>query len=185
VESLLSTVDRSSPVGKRDYAILLLAARLGMRSGDIRNLRLENLDWENATMEFVQEKTRAPQRLPLSEEVGTALIDYLRHGRPVTSNGEVFLGLIPPFSPFKDVGSLHRIITMYRRRAGIGIPASLKGGMHALRHSLATRLLEAGTPLETISNVMGHVSPESTLAYVKASAETLRTVALDWEATHE
>ena len=97
---LLNVVDRSSPKGKRDYAILLLACRLGLRLGDIRTLTLDNLNWEAATIEITQSKTLAPLCLPLTEEVGESLIDYLKSGRPPTDQREVFLTLTPPFLPF-------------------------------------------------------------------------------------
>lgn len=185
VESLLGAVDRASPQGKRDYAMLLLAARLGLRAGDIRGLRLDHLCWDEAKIELVQEKTRVPLSLPLTEEVGTALIDYLRHGRPPADHREVFLQQLPPFKPLAGNSALYRIITVYRRRAGIRLPADRAGGTHALRHSLASRLLEAGTPLETISNILGHVSPDSARVYAKVGIEDLRSVAFDWEASSD
>jgi len=185
VDKLLEVVDRTSPRGKRDHAILLLAARLGMRAGDVRNLRLEHLHWDAARIDFVQEKTRVPQCLPMTDEIGEALVDYLRHGRPATHHREVFLRLTPPIAPFAASNCLYEIVTTYRRVAQIEIPSGRAGGMHAFRHALATRLLEGGTALETISHVMGHVTPTSTLIYAKVGVEDLRGVALEWEASHE
>src|SRR5208337_3311634 len=102
VEALLAAVDRASPKGKRDYAILLLACRLGLRVSDIRGLCLENLHWREDRIEMTQTKTGAPLTLPLTEEVGGALIDYLQHGRPVTYHREVFLRLKAPVEPFSS-----------------------------------------------------------------------------------
>lgn len=179
VESLLAEVDRASPVGKRDLAILLLAARLGMRAGDIRELRLEELNWEEAKIERRQSKTGVPLELPLTDEVGEAIIDYLQNGRPKSQRREVFLRVNAPFEPFGRDNNLHSIITTYRRRAGIVLPRRSRQGLHSLRHTVATRLLEADTPLPVISSVMGHLSSESTRIYAKVDIAALRQVALD------
>ena len=171
VSALLAAVDRSSPCGKRDYAILLLAARLGMRVGDIRALCLDHLSWEQGRIEIPQSKGGAPLSLPLTEEIGHALIDYLRHGRPVSPYREVFLRANAPFRPLGRDSNLYHVITIYRRRAGIALPA----------RSRASRLLEADIPLETISSVLGHLSTESTRIYTKVDIEALRSAALDPE----
>lgn len=180
VVRLLQAVDRSSAKGKRDYAILLLACRLGMRVGDIRTLRLDQLHWEDSTIEVQQSKTDMPLKLPLTSEVGEALIDYLKSGRPQATHREVFLKMTPPFEPFAG-NNLHHIVTYWRLLAGVRFRAPQKRGMHSLRHTLATRLLEKGTPLTTIAEVLGHTSLESTLIYAKANVEALRSVALDPE----
>lgn len=181
VDALLATVDRISPSGKRDYAILLLAARLGIRASDIRNLHFEHLVWDQARIEMKQSKSGEPLSLPLSEEIGHALIDYLRHGRPSSHHREVFLRANAPFEPFGNDNNLHYIVTKYRRRANIDLPARSRRGLHSLRHTVASRLLEAGTPLETISGIMGHLSIETTRIYTKIDVEALRSVAIDLE----
>ncbi len=181
VDRLLAAVDRGSPQGKRDYAILLLAARLGMRVGDIVRLRLEDIHWEARRIELSQAKTGQPLVLPLSEEVGWALIDYFRHGRPAGSHREVFLGCRPPFCPFMHRDNLQHLIHKYRRRAGISVPREQPSGLHTLRHSLASHLLSLGTPLPTISEVLGHTNSESTLIYTKVDLPRLQTCALDPE----
>jgi site-specific recombinase XerD len=178
---LLEAVDRSSAKGKRDYAILLLAGRLGFRAGDIRTLKLDNLHWAQSTIEIIQAKTGAPLILPLTNEVGEALIDYLKSGRPQTTHREVFLKVKPPFDPFRENNNLHHIVTYWRRLAGITFRSSQKRGLHSLRHTLATRLLEKGTPLPTIAEILGHTSLESTRIYAKADVEALRGVAWDLE----
>jgi integrase len=185
IAAILGAVDRGSPVGRRDRAILLLAARLGMRPGDIRRLHLDDLHWGQARIELTQEKTGVSLVLPLTDEVGSAIIDYLRHGRPPTSHREVFLRMRAPFEPFDHSSALYAIITTYRRRASIPAPTTRKGGMRGLRHALASRLLEVGTSIETISHVMGHVTPETTMVYAKVGIEDLRSVALSLEAGHE
>jgi len=181
---LLEAVDRSSAKGKRDYAILLLACRLGLRAGDIRTLKLDQLHWEDSTMEITQSKTGTPLRLPLISEVGDALIDYLKSGRPQTTHREIFLKVNPPFDPFTG-NNLHHIVTYWRLLGGIQFRTPQKRGAHSLRHTLATRLLEKGTPFTTIAEILGHSSLESTRIYAKADVEALRTVALDpEEVTH-
>jgi site-specific recombinase XerD len=176
---LLGAVDRSSAKGKRDYAILLLACRLGLRAGDIRTLKLDQLHWDDSTISVTQSKTGVPLILPLTAEVGEALIDYLKSGRPQTAHREVFLKVNPPFDPFAANSNLHHIIAYWRRLAGIKFRTPQKRGMQSLRHTLATRLLEKGTPFPTIAEILGHTSLESTRIYAKADVEALRSVALD------
>jgi site-specific recombinase XerD len=178
---LLGAVDRSSAKGRRDYAILLLACRLGLRAGDIRTLRLDQLHWDDSTIEVTQSKTGVSLTLPLSTEVGEALIDYLKSGRPAAAHREVFLKVTPPFDPFTTNSNLHHIIAYWRRLAGIKFRTPQKRGMQSLRHTLATRLLQKGTPLPTIAEILGHTSLESTRIYAKADLEALRSVALDPE----
>jgi integrase len=184
VAKLLGAVDRSSPKGKRDYAILLLAARLGMRLGDIRSLRLDDLHWASATIEIVQSKTGAPLILPMSEEVGAGLIDYLRAGRPPSRCREIFLTLRPPFDPFSAGNHLYRVVSDWRNLAGIEFRSKQRRGLHSLRHTLATRLLQQETPFHVISAVLGHRSPASTLIYAKADVEALRSAAINTEEIH-
>ena len=181
VERLLKVVERSSPRGKRDYAILLLAARLGLRLGDIRALRLDDLKWETAAIEITQSKTGAPLCLPLTEEVGLALIDYLKAGRPPSVLREVFLRAQPPFTPFADEGHLYHIVKYWRELAGIQFPRQQHCGLHSLRHTLATQLLRERTPMHVISQILGHATTTSTMIYAKVEVESLRAAALDTE----
>jgi site-specific recombinase XerD len=181
VVRLLNVVDRSSPKGKRDYAILLLACRLGLRLGDIRALTLDDLKWEAATIEITQSKTLAPLCLPLTEEVGEALIDYLKSGRPQTDQREVFLTLTPPFLPFSENNNLYYIVTYWRQLAGIRFRTKQRHGLHSLRHTLATKLLREQTPFHVISEILGHATTASTLIYAKADVEALRGAALNIE----
>jgi integrase len=179
VTALLEAVDRASPVGKRAYAILLLGCRLGLRSSDIRSLRLDDLDWGGGLVSFTQEKTGRRVTLPLTEEVGSALIDYLRHGRPVSPHREVFLMVTAPYAPFSADDRLHRIVDHHRRLAGIPLEPERPRGMHSLRHTVATRLMEARVPLETIADVLGHASVETTRGYTRVDVNALRQVALE------
>lgn len=181
VVKLLQAVDRSSPVGKRDYALLLLASRLGLRVGDLRTLTLDDLDWRASTIGFTQMKTSVPLRLPMSEEVGEALIDYLRFGRPKTEDREVFLTLRRPVGPFSDDAKLYEVVNRWRDLAGISFRRPQRHGVHSLRHTLATQLLREQTPMHVISAILGHASTASTMVYTKADTEMLRSAALDTE----
>lgn len=179
VERLLAVVDRRSPRGKRDFAILLLAARLGLRAGDIKQLTLDHLHWTTSTIEIVQHKTGQPLVLPLIEEVGTAIIDYLRAGRPPVEHRHLFTAMRPPFEPICERNRLYHIVAYWRALAGIKFKTPQRQGLHSLRHTLATRLLSAQTPLPVISAVLGHASSATTFIYAKADVETLRIVAID------
>jgi integrase len=178
VDALLKSINRKSPCGKRDYAILLLAARLGMRAGDIRTLRLDSLRWDDERIEYTQGKTGRKTTLPLTEEVGTALIDYLLHGRPHSVHREVFLRAKAPYRPLSP--AMDRIIKGRCRDAKVKLPPG-HAGMHSLRHTLAQRLLSNETPLETIAGILGHTSLNATRVYAKVNLKQLRTAALDPE----
>ena len=177
-KAILSAVERSSPKGKRDYAILLLADRLGLRSCDIRNLKIDDLKWSKSRIEIVQRKTKQPLVLPLLEDIGEAIIDYLRDARPKSNYREVFLRMNAPFKPFFSSSALYTIFDFYRRRAKVTAPLGHRG-MHSLRHTAATRMLEKSIPIEIISEVLGHVSVESTRIYTKVDIKALRSVALN------
>ncbi len=181
VVRLLEVVDRSSPRGKRDYAILLLACRLGLRLGDIRTLRLDDLKWDTAAIEITQSKTRTPLCLPMTEELGEALIDYLKSGRPQTAYRELFLKAQPPFTPFAENTRLHHIVKYWRELAGIRFRSKQHCGLHSLRHTLATKLLREETPIHVISEILGHATTASTMIYAKADVESLRSAALNTE----
>ena len=190
VEKLLKSIDRGNPKGKRDYAIILIAARLGLRAQDICNLSFNNLKWEINTIELLQEKTKKPIILPMLEDVGLAIIDYLRYARPeCESTKAIFLRLIPPMGKL-EAPTLHSIVTLHMRTAGIKIENGKKHGPHALRHSLASALLEENTPLPIISEVLGHTNTESTSIYLKIDIKQLRTCSLkpltfDWNRGEE
>ncbi len=176
VERMLACVERDSPVGKRDYAVLLLATRLGLRASDVRALSFDNIDWGNAVINIVQIKTGEPLTLPLIPEVGWALIDYIQYSRPQTDAKELFVRLRVPHTPMQNFNS---IVIKYLRRAGIAIEAHKHHGLHSLRHSLATRMLEVSTPLPIIQEVLGHLDPESTSIYMGVDIAMLKQCALE------
>lgn len=173
---ILTAVDRSSPVGKRDYALLMLVSRLGLRADDVRHLQFENIDWDRNTISIVQRKTKEPLVLPLPPEVGWAIIDYLRYGRPATDAKEVFVRQVAPHIMQQ---SFNNIILKYLRQAKVPIPKGKHHGLHSLRHSLATALLEKETPIYTIQEVLGHLDSNTTKRYLSVDINQLRNCALE------
>jgi site-specific recombinase XerD len=181
VQALLDSVDRESPTGKRDYAILLLGARLGLRAGDIRTMTFENLHWDTHEIRIIQEKTKNEMALPLSEEVGWAIIDYLKNGRPLADSKCIFVRHRAPYTPFGPTNSLGAIIGKYFRRANVRVPEGKKHGMHILRHSLASNMLAAGVPLPVLTGVFDHADGKTTMQYLKVDISQLRVCALETE----
>lgn len=179
LKKLISAIDRGNPMGKRDYAMILLACRLGLRVSDIKKLTFENFHWNDNQLVFVQSKTRTAISLPLVQDVGWAVIDYLRYGRPKVETACVFVRHIAPFLPFSEDDHLHQIIVKYMRLAHIPISSKKRVGMHSLRHTLASLLLENNTPLPTISDVLGHVNTESTAVYLKVDIKKLKECPLN------
>src|SRR5680860_691976 len=179
LKKLISAIDRGSPMGKRDYAMILLACRLGLRTGDIKKLTFENFHWNNNQLVFVQSKTRTPISLPLVQDVGWAVIDYLKYGRPKVETTCVFVRLIAPFLPFSEDDHLRQIIVKYMRLAHIPISLKKRVGMHSLRHTLASLLLENNTSLPVISDILGHVDTESTAVYLKVDIKKLKECPLN------
>ena len=178
IHSLLQCVDRGNPKGKRDYAMVLIASRLGIRASDICRLTFNNFKWESNTIEFKQNKTGDSIVLPLLNDVGDAVIDYIKHGRPSADTDKIFLRLVAPVGPMK-APTLHSIVTRYMNKAGIHIAEGKKHGPHALRHSLASALLQKDTPLPVISEILGHTDSQTTSTYLKIDILNLREYALD------
>ncbi|MCL5123952.1 MAG: tyrosine-type recombinase/integrase [Deltaproteobacteria bacterium] len=185
VTKLLDVIDRGNPAGKRDYAMILLVARLGLRTMDIKHLKLDNLKWRENRIELMQSKTSRALSLPLLPDVGWAIIDYLKNGRPKVESPYVFLRHLAPLEPFSDEDRRHQIVVKYMRLAKIPLSPQKKKGMHSLRHTLASRLLEENTPLSVISDILGHVSSDSTAVYLKVDVDRLRECALNPEGVFE
>ncbi|MBV9196381.1 MAG: tyrosine-type recombinase/integrase [Solirubrobacterales bacterium] len=182
VTKIVEAIDRGNPSGKRDYAIVLLIARLGLRGIDVRRLRFSDLDWAGNRVSVVQAKTGRRVWLPLLKDVGWAIIDYVRDGRPQSDCPEVFLRHTAPIGPFSDQDHLHQILVKHARVARVALAEDRRRGMHSLRHTLATRLMEDGTPVEQIADILGHRSVESTGVYLKSSLGLLAQCALDPDA---
>ncbi|MGH3806836.1 MAG: tyrosine-type recombinase/integrase [Pseudonocardiaceae bacterium] len=144
VAKILQAIDRGNPCGKRDYAIILLITRLGLRGIDVKRLRFADLDWPGNRLSVVQAKTGHRVQLPLLKDVGWAIIDYIRHGRPRSDCPQVFLRHTAPIGPFSDQDHLHQILAKYARAAHVAVGEKRRHGMHSLRHTLATRLKVSG-----------------------------------------
>ena len=179
VMKILEAVDRGNPCGKRDYAIILLITRLGLRSIDVKRLEFSDFDWPGNRLCVVQSKTGHKIWLPLLKDVGWAVIDYIRAGRPVSDARQVFIRHTAPIVAFSDQDHLHQILLKYARVAHVRVGEQRRHGMHSLRHTLATRLMEDGTPVEQIADILGHQSVQSTGVYLKSSLGLLSRCALD------
>lgn len=184
VSAILQCVDRDNPVGKRDYAMILLAVRLGLRGSDIKKLCFSDIDWEKETLTVTQQKTKELLILPLTNELGMALIDYLREGRPVSSEPYIFLALRAPYQPLSKGNHLHQVLNKYIRRSGVVLYADQAHGMHSLRHTLASKLLKQGTPLPVLSGILGHRDSNTTMEYLRIDVEQLRPCTLEIEVQH-
>jgi integrase/recombinase XerD len=181
VKKLLKAIDRGSPLGKRDYALLLLVVKLGLRASDIRNLKLHNLEWNRKKIVIIQTKTKQTLGLPLLDDIGWAIIDYLKNGRPKTKSDSVFVNHKAPYGGFKETNAMQHILRKYMRFAGLEIPKDERCGLHSLRSTLARTMLESGAPLPIISEVLGHESVQSTSIYLKINLEALRKCPIDPE----
>lgn len=177
VERVISSCNLNTSVGKRDRAILLLLARLGLRAGDIVQLRLGDIDWENATLQ-VSGKSRRQVRLPLTQEIGDAIIDYLLHARPRTDVDELFIRSRAPFRAFASHHAVSVVVTYAMRRAGVTCQS--RGAAHVLRHSAATSMLRQGTSLQDIATILRHHSIETTQIYAKVDVNALQQIAQPW-----
>ncbi len=180
--TVLNSIDRGNPVGKRDYAILMLITRYGLRSADVKAMKLSNLRWNENVIEITQNKTQNPLRLPLLRDVGWAIIDYLQQGRPPSEHSEVFLTCTIPIRPFGvHSQALNSILAKRVRQAGVRIPRDVPKGMHSLRHTLASVMLANDVELPIISSTLGHVTSEATGIYLHTDISRLRQCVLDPE----
>ena len=178
VKQLLSAVDRSNPIGKRDYAMFLLAILLGMRAGDICNLRFKNFDWNQKLITYTQQKSGKVSILPLLPVIGEAIIDYLKNGRLDSSCDNVFIRHLHPYGGFQSSAAVSSALKKYVTYAGL--TKKNRKAAHSLRRTLASTLLMDNTPLLTISNILGHSSPKTTTSYTKVNLQALRKCALSY-----
>jgi integrase/recombinase XerD len=167
-------VERRSPSGKRDWAILMLLVTYGLRGREVAALTLDDIDWKRDHLRVPERKAGHSTAFPLSPSVGEALVDYLQHGRPRSDERRVFLRAVAPFRPIS-----HAVVAQqaarYLRKAQIDVP---RPGSHTLRHTCVQRLVDADFSLKTIGDFVGHRSPQSTEVYAKVAVEQLREVAL-------
>ncbi|MEO8405640.1 MAG: tyrosine-type recombinase/integrase [Chitinophagaceae bacterium] len=178
VNKLLKSIERFATLGKRNYAVVLLAARLGLRASDIAFLKFENLHWESSIIKLNQVKTGKELTLPLLPEVGNAIIDYIKYGRPESEEPFIFLTQRPPYSRFDSSNVVTHIVQRAFLKAGLGRQGR-KFGPHALRHTLGFRMLEASTVLPIISEVLGHQSTKSTRYYLRIDLQSMKQCMLD------
>jgi len=176
IDQLLASIDRHTAIGRRDYAILLLLARLGLRSRAVVLLELDDIDWQAGHFR-VRGKGGRQTELPLPNEVGKAIAEYLRNGRPPSANRRVFLRGKAPVRGFSGSSAIGSLVRNSLKRAGINAPTN---GAHQFRHALASQLLRHGASLTEIGEVLGHRSPETTKIYAKVDLEALRMLALPW-----
>jgi site-specific recombinase XerD len=177
IERLIAACHTSTPIGRRDRAIVLLLARLALRADDIVQLRLGDIDWEGAWI-HVCGKGRRETRLPLTQELGQAISAYLLDGRPETQSDRVFIRARAPFTPFSDSGAVSLLVAKVMQDAGITPPC--RGAAHLLRHSAASSMLREGSSLRDIALVLRHRSIESTQIYAKVDFNALLTVTQPW-----
>lgn len=176
VELVLTSIDRKTAMGRRDYAILLILARLGLRAGEITTLKLEDLDWQEGLI-TVRGKAGRYSQMPLPADVGEAIADYLQHGRPTTGNRCVFLRTRAPAGGFKGQCGIGSIVKHALARAGVDAP---RKGAHQFRHGLASQMLRQGASLFEIGELLRHRSPQTTAIYAKVDLVLLATLALPW-----
>lgn len=178
LKALINAIDRGSPKGKRDYAIILLACSLGLRCTDIKQLKTDNFHWEEKKLVLTQSKTKEPLALPLIPEVGWAVIDYLRYGRPKVNIPYIFIRHTAPFLPFSEGDHLSQLIKRYMVEAHLPT-LKKRRGMHSLRHTAASVMLENDTPLAIISDILGHTDTDSTAVYLKVDLRKLKECPLE------
>ena len=177
IERVIASCDVTTSVGLRDRAILLLLARLALRAGDVVHLRLDALDWEGARVR-VCGKSRRETRLPLPQDAGDAVLDYIEHARPRIGEDRVFLTVRAPFRPFTSSNAITDIVIQALKRAGMdGVKPK---GAYLFRHSAATNLLRAGASLDVIGALLRHRSPDTTVIYAKTDRPMLLEVAQPW-----
>ena len=177
ISRIEESIQRSSAIGKRNYAMFMLASRLGLRASDIANLKLENINWERSLICLSMEKTKKYIELPLLTDVGNAIIDYLRYGRPKTRLRSVFLNGRAPYNAVEPT-CVSDAVGYIIRKSGVDI-GNRHHGPHALRHSLASEILKNGHAFPVISEVLGHQSTMSTMKYINIDIVKLKKCALE------
>lgn len=178
IDAMLEEMRGNSPVAIRNYAMTLLAVRLGMRSSDICGLQMDNIDWRKNEISFSTIKTGKYTALPLTTEVGNTIIRYLKEARPATDDHHLFLRIQKPFRQLRP-STMHKMVTRSMRDAGVKIPCGRRHGPHALRASLASNMLRNNVPLPVISETLSHSSTDTTRIYLKVDFDHLRQLSMD------
>ncbi len=182
VERVLNACDRTTAVGRRNHAILLLLARLGLRAGEVIALQLEDIDWENAQITIRSNKGQGWARLPLPVDVGEAIARYLKNDRPRCACRHVFVRLVAPYVRLSNSTVIAGITRKALEKAGV---ESVRKGAHLFRHSLATEMLRQGASLDEIGQVLRHRDPDTTAIYAKVDLNALRKLAIPWPGGHD
>ncbi len=175
VERILAGCDQTTALGRRDHAILLLLARLGLRGVEVARMELEEIDWENARLTVRSRKGRGWARLPLPSEVGRAMARYLRHDRPVCACRNVFVRAVAPYAPFNNSAVVGLRVRAAMKRAGVTFA---RKGAHVFRHTLASEMLGHGASLDEIGQMLRHKDPDTTAIYAKVDLQALHRLAV-------
>ena len=175
---LIQQIDRTSPEGKRDFAILTLAAVTGLRAGDIASLELTDIDWEKNELHLVQGKTNVILILPLSKNILTAIADYILNGRPETTDVHIFIRSCAPYVNLKDGVSISCIFRKYLKASGIIHNVDDGRTMHGLRRAIGTQMVSEGVPVSTVAQVLGHIGIKATKQYISLDLDGLRKCVL-------
>lgn len=178
VRKVLKEVDRTTPWGKTIYLMMLLAGIYGMRSSDIKLLKLGDIHWSERTITIIQFKTKQPVTFPLTDGITFALLDYIKNVRPATGYDQVFIRMRPPHIPYSMNDHFAGKLSVYFEKAGVPMNGK-HHGLHSLRHSLAANLLAENTPVNEIAAILGHTSVSSTKTYIWSDIEHLRAAALE------
>lgn len=178
IAQILAACNDQTDIGRRNYAILLLLSRLGLRAGEAIQLRIDDIDWVAGAITIRANKTHRERRLPLPQVVGQTLIDYIRHSRPKPSpHREIFLTHTAPFLPLRDSSAVGKLVRRQMQRAEITRPSA---GAHLFRHTVATQMVRRGASFKDVADVLGHQSLQTTTLYAKLDLATLAQVALPW-----
>ena len=177
IAKVLDKIDRRTTIGKRAYAVMMLGIVLGLRACDVANLKLGDIDWVNGEVKILQQKTSETVVLPLTKDVGEALRDYILNARPKTVSKYIFIRLLAPFEPLKSATTIGDIFQECCKAAGLDYGKQY----HILRRSLGTSMVNAGTPVTTVSQVLGHTDMNSAKKYIAVDSEHLKLCALPFD----
>ena len=179
ITKILKIIDRNSSVGKRDYAIIVLACFTGIRAGDIVNIKLSDIDWKNKEILIIQGKTNSYLKLPLNNDACAALADYVLNGRPETKSDKLFIRSLAPFEGFRDGVSINNILR--RRSADAGVMVGGTNTIHGIRRMIATEMIKSDQSIYTVAQILGHQSIKPSRQYIDLDVEGLRKCTLSFD----
>ncbi|MCM1228350.1 MAG: tyrosine-type recombinase/integrase [Clostridium sp.] len=176
INKILDVIDRNNPMGKRDYAIVITTVRLGLRDCDVIALKFSAIDWAKKEIHIIQKKTGVPLTLPLPDDVGWAIIDYIKNARPDSRSEHIFVSFN---SPYNGLTTYNNLVAKYMRKAGLYSEEKRRKGMHTLRRSLATSMLENDVPVSVIAQTLGHGDLHTVGNYIRVSLNLLKKCAME------